>query len=271
MFLALLQIAFSFTTTYDLQGHGYQIYQTHNKNPLIVLLHGCNQDATSFYKLTKGRERSVKATIIYINQNPLFNSANCWNWFYDYNQRVISGTELDIIYQKILYLKKLYNSTTVHIVGFSSGAGMASSLAFNYSKTFNSALIHSGPGFGLAKSSSQAETLIKTGTLNVDHLKAISQTNKNLHSVVLVQGRSDIRLHPNNQHILAEQFSFFLNIDTQLDQRKRLQEFTNGKNSLIVIRLPIAHQWAGGDIDSNYSAPDEMDILDYYYSSVVGI
>ncbi len=272
MFLTLLlQIAFSFTTTYDIQGHSYQIYQTHKNSPLIVFFHGCNQNADDFYRLTNGTNRSVKATIVYVNQNPFFNSANCWNWFYDYNQTVNSGSELDAIYQKIVYLKKLYQASSVHIAGFSSGAGMAISLALNYSKVFNSALIHSGPAFGLAKTSSQAKILIETGTLDVDKLEPITQSNKNLKTVVLVQGKNDIRLHPNNQTILAEQVSFFLGVNAKLDYRKRQQEFTNGKNNLIVFRLPIAHQWAGGNPDSNYSAPSEIDILNYYYSSIVGI
>ncbi|MCB0347899.1 MAG: hypothetical protein KDD37_03645 [Bdellovibrionales bacterium] len=271
IFTFFVQIAFSFTTTYDMQGHSYQTYQVHKNTPLVVLFHGCRQNADDFYTLTNGSDRQINATIVYANQNPLFNVYNCWNWFYSYNQAAFIGSELDTINHKILSFKKQYSATSVHLVGFSSGAGIVSNLVFTYPKTFKSALIHSGPAFGLAKTGSQAITLLKKGDLGTDALAPITPIQTTAKTIVLVQGKKDKVVNPNNQNILVQQFSYFLKIPVYPDQRKRFQEFSSQQNRIIIWRLPTAHEWSGGNPSSEYSAPNEIDILDNYYSSVVGI
>lgn len=270
MLWLLLHLAFGYDTTYDFQGREYRIYSTKTKAPLIVHFHGCNQNTDDFYQLTKSANIKPAANIMFVEQNLFWHSIRCWNWFYTYNQTVFDGSESDVVLQKILAIKQELNASSLHLVGFSSGAGLVTNLAFAYADKIDSAFIHSGPAFGIANSSLSALDLMKTGNTKKNIYHYIPNGKKSLSRVFLVQGTADQVVHPNNQKLLVEQFRYFFNIQSSMTNMTK-QILKSKKYQIHVWQLPIAHEWAGGNANGRYSAPDTEDALGYYYSSVVGI
>jgi poly(3-hydroxybutyrate) depolymerase len=271
MILFLLSLAFTYNATYDFQGREYQIRQTKVGAPLIAMFHGCNQNADDFYTLTNSANRNSKANIVFVEQNLFWHPIRCWNWFYDYNQIETYTSESDTVMKKLLELKKQLKASSLHVVGFSSGAGLATNISLAYARHINTALIHSGPGFGITRDSNEANHLLETGKTDKDILRPIPFDRGALTRVLLVHGTKDKRVHPNNQKILIDQFRHFLGIEKAIDVNLTKQTLQQHSKRISIWRLPMAHEWAGGNPSSEYAAPEMDDVLKYYYSSVVGI
>lgn len=63
--------------------------------PLLVLLHGCGQDAESFARATRMNEVAVRenAYVLYPEQSADANPARCWSWFNNENQLTENGAD----------------------------------------------------------------------------------------------------------------------------------------------------------------------------------
>lgn len=126
--------------------------------PLVVMLHGCGQDAHSFALSTRmnslaARQRFV---VLYPEQDRLANPQGCWHWFDTAGGRAAS--EADLIMKAIDQACLLYpvDAARVAIAGFSAGAGMAALLATRHPARFKAVVMHSGVPPGSAHSSLSA-------------------------------------------------------------------------------------------------------------------
>lgn len=126
--------------------------------PLVVMLHGCGQDARSFAESTRmnriaSRERFF---VLYPEQDRLSNAQGCWNWFDTRSGRAYG--EADLIMGAIDQVCTLYraDSTRVAIGGLSAGASMAALLATRHPARFKAVVMHSGVPPGIAHSSASA-------------------------------------------------------------------------------------------------------------------
>jgi poly(hydroxyalkanoate) depolymerase family esterase len=126
--------------------------------PLMVMLHGCHQDAKSFAASTRmnvvaARERFL---VLYPQQDRLSNAQGCWNWFDTKSGRAYS--EAALIMRAINQVCMLYSADRerVGIAGLSAGASMAALLVTRYPDRFNALTMHSGIPPGTANSSLSA-------------------------------------------------------------------------------------------------------------------
>ena len=126
--------------------------------PLVVMLHGCGQDANAFAISTRmnriaARERFL---VLYPEQDRLANPQLCWNW-YEIRSRRAYG-EAAIIRAAIDQVCLLYpvDPHRVGIAGLSAGAGMAALLATRYPDRFKAVAMHSGVPPGIADSTASA-------------------------------------------------------------------------------------------------------------------
>jgi poly(hydroxyalkanoate) depolymerase family esterase len=126
--------------------------------PLMVMLHGCHQDARSFAASTRmnvvaARERFL---VLYPEQDRLSNPQGCWNWFDTKSGRAYG--EAALLMRAIDQVCILYaaDRDRIGIAGLSAGASMAALLVTRYPERFKAVTMHSGIPPGTAHSSLSA-------------------------------------------------------------------------------------------------------------------
>ena len=126
--------------------------------PLMVMLHGCSQDAKSFAASTRmnvvaARERFL---VLYPEQDRLSNANGCWNWFETRSGR--AQGEAALIMAAISQVCVLYAADRVRVAvaGMSAGASMAALLVTRHPERFTSVTMHSGIAPGAANSTLSA-------------------------------------------------------------------------------------------------------------------
>ena len=122
--------------------------------PLMVMLHGCGQDAKSFAQSTRmnliaSRERFL---VLYPEQDRLANAQGCWNWFDTRSGRAYR--EAALIMRAIDQVCLLYNGdgARIAVAGLSAGASMAALLVTQHPGRFKAVMMHSGIPPGTAHS-----------------------------------------------------------------------------------------------------------------------
>lgn len=126
--------------------------------PLLVMLHGCGQDATAFALATRmnslaSRERCL---VLYPEQDRLAHAQGCWHWFDLRSGRALA--EAASIMAAIDQVARLHPVDTgrVAVAGLSAGAGMAALLASRHPARFCAVAMHSGVAPGVAHSTAGA-------------------------------------------------------------------------------------------------------------------
>lgn len=120
--------------------------------PLLVMLHGCGQNANSFATSTRmnavaARERFV---VLYPEQDRIANVQGCWNWFDTRSGRAYGEAEL--IMNAIEQACLLYpvDRGRIAVAGLSAGASMAALLVSRHPERFKAVVMHSGVPPGTA-------------------------------------------------------------------------------------------------------------------------
>ena len=126
--------------------------------PLMVMLHGCGQDAKAFAMSTRmnrlaARERFL---VLYPEQDRLANAQGCWNWFDTSAGRAYG--EAALIMKAIDQVCLLYSvdRARVAMAGLSAGASMAALLVTRHPERFKAVVMHSGIPPGTAHSTVSA-------------------------------------------------------------------------------------------------------------------
>ncbi len=252
--------------------------------PLIVMLHGCRQDANSFAAGTRmntlaDRERFL---VLYPEQRRLANPHRCWNWF-DPSSQNGSG-EAAIVAQMVRSIISEYNAdgSRIYVAGLSSGGALASILASCYADMFAACAVHSGVMFQAADSIAGAERAMHQGS-EFDPLKAgeeafrISGHKVDAMPVIVIHGTQDDRVNASNADQVVAQF-LRMNQLTQNDttshpkieertascadgRRYGVRDFRLAHRSLIrqVMIEELAHAWSGGDAQYLYNDPKGPD------------
>ena len=126
--------------------------------PLLVMLHGCGQDAKSFALSTRmnriaARERFL---VLYPEQDRLANAQGCWNWFDTQSGRAYGEAALIMNAIDQVCLLHPVDRARVAVAGLSAGASMAALLVTRHPERFKAVVMHSGIPPGTAHSSLSA-------------------------------------------------------------------------------------------------------------------
>lgn len=126
--------------------------------PLMVMLHGCGQDARSFAASTRMNRVAARARfmVLYPEQDRLANAQGCWNWFDTDGGR--ADGDMALIMKAIDQVCLMYpiDPTHIAVAGLSAGASMAALLATRHPERFKALIMHSGIPPGAAHSGMSA-------------------------------------------------------------------------------------------------------------------
>ena len=122
--------------------------------PMIVMLHGCGQDADKFAASTgmnkvAARERFL---VLYPEQDRLANPQRCWNWFDTKAGRAFGEAALVMATVEQVCQLHPVDRQRVAVAGMSAGASMAALLVTRYPERFKALVMHSGIAPGTAHS-----------------------------------------------------------------------------------------------------------------------
>jgi poly(hydroxyalkanoate) depolymerase family esterase len=171
--------------------------------PLLVMIHGCRQDAATFAEATRMNAFADQHgfAVLYPDQTDAANLHRCWNWF---ETETLAGRgEIAILLTMIDRAVKRADADAENVVvaGLSSGGAMAALLAFSYPERFSSVAVHSGLAPHAADSVTSAMAAMRDGA-ELD-IAALTKHYWREHQLpppplLVVHGDADDRVHPKN-------------------------------------------------------------------------
>lgn len=166
--------------------------------PLVVMLHGCAQDAQALAASTKmnriaQRERFL---VLYPEQDRLANLQGCWNWYDTRSGRAQrEAASIDAAINQVC-LKQPVDPNCIALAGLSAGASLAALLAVRRPARFRAIVMHSGIAPGVATSSATALGAMR-GRRVAAPLAALA-AGTHLPALLVIQGSADPLVAPGN-------------------------------------------------------------------------
>jgi poly(hydroxyalkanoate) depolymerase family esterase len=266
----------------------YRLYlpaavSSRNGLPLLVMLHGCKQDAGVFAEGTRMNELAERHDfiVLYPEQSRRANPFGCWNWF---DPAALTGTgEAAAIARIVRRVVKRYpvDPTRVYITGMSAGGAMACVLANCYGTLFAACAVHSGLMYRAATSPSAALTAMRMGSLN-SATRTARQTELTSPSAaafvptLVIHGDRDETVNPVNADQIIEQTRTLAEYESVPPQPliesaerrvagpgRAYQVRDYKRDGQIVMRKIIVeglgHAWSGGDERHPFNDPQGPD------------
>jgi poly(hydroxyalkanoate) depolymerase family esterase len=177
------------------------------KRPLVVMLHGCTQNANDFALGTdmNGHARRQGFVVLYPEQSSQANPSRCWNWFKHNHQRRGSGEPALLASMTLAAIQEYdLDAQRVYIAGLSAGGAMAAIMAELYPDIFAAVGVHSGLAAGAASNVSEALAAMKKGGARprTAHKAGVDLKLAPTRPVatIVFHGDRDSTVHPDNGH-----------------------------------------------------------------------
>ena len=235
--------------------------------PLIVMLHGCTQNADDFAAGTQMNALAERHRFLvaYPEQPQQANPSKCWNWFKPGDQQcergepsLIAGITREIISEQNV------DPARVYVAGLSAGGAMAAIMVAEYPELYAAAGVHSGLPARCAHDLPSALAAMKGGKRPVQARRGAHGTaSLPKRPVIVFHGDADATVNIRNAAQLVDGFS----ARPQGDGEQRRTDA--GGRACTVSRLVSAdgidaelwtihgapHAWAGGNARGSYTDP----------------
>ena len=258
---------------------------------LVVMLHGCRQDALSFAEGTRmnALAEEYRCAVLYPEQGKHSNPLRCWNWFESASLAGQGEAALIVRLINQVMERRPIDARRVHVVGMSAGGAMACILAVRHSRLFAACAIHSGVMYGAASSPAQALSAMRSGpsAASIDKARReVCEAGESEVTVptIVIHGDRDTTVNPVNADQVIEQLKAraeFIDPGTGAlrasDERhmdsggRRFLEKDYTQHGRIVLRKVLVeglgHAWSGGDAQYEFNDAEGPDagrlILDF--------
>jgi poly(hydroxyalkanoate) depolymerase family esterase len=180
---------------------------------IVVLLHGCAQNAENFAKNTgfMGLAQQHNFILLLPQQSKKNNIKGCFNWFSTTDNAKEAG-ELLSIKNMILTLKQQLAIKAIYIAGFSAGGAMTAALLVHYPELFSGGAIIGGIPYPCADGLIKAIACMRNGpALSANKLaKQVKKEQINTAiawpNLLIITGDNDKIVNPKNGRYLAQQW-----------------------------------------------------------------
>ena len=265
--------------TFEGDSYPYRIYipsatsEDANKlMPLVVLLHGCKQDALDFAHGTamNALAEQQHAMVLYPEQTTSGNAMMCWNWFDPSHQQAGRGEPgmIATLTQKII-AQHTADPARIYVAGLSAGGAMAAVVAGLYPDLFAAVGVHSGLAAGAAQDVMSAFSAMRSGAKG--HKTSALPT-------IVFHGTGDTTVNPDNSEFITDAALAALKasgLSLVKTKSKIESSSTPGKpehaertvyssasgtpfvESWIIKSGP--HAWSGGSAQGSFTDPDGPD------------
>jgi poly(hydroxyalkanoate) depolymerase family esterase len=186
--------------------------------PLVVVLHGCGQDAATFAAdagwLALAEDRGL--ALLLPEQTSANNRGLCFNWYLPADVRRGSGEAMSIRQMLRLAIKRYRSDPRrVFIAGFSAGGGMALAMLAAYPAVFAAGGVAAGMPVGSARTQMQALLRMRDGNplrsrqflAAAVRAAAPARATRSWPRLSIWQGGRDRTVNPDNADALAAQWS----------------------------------------------------------------
>jgi poly(hydroxyalkanoate) depolymerase family esterase len=261
---------------------GYRLYLPSGASrsdslPLIVMLHGCHQDATGFAAGTRmnALAETRGCAVLYPEQSQSANPLRCWNWYESASLTGLGEAALVARLIEQVTMRHPINPQRVYVVGMSAGGAMAGVLAARHSRLIAACAMHSGVMYGAAKSVLQALAAMKSGPTAsaVDTAQQLLRNSGRSALVVptlVIQGGRDDTVNPVNAERTIEQLraqaeyldagagAWLAPEEQSIESeghRYRQQDYRRQGRLLLqkILIDELGHAWSGGDDRQQYN------------------
>jgi len=239
--------------------------------PLLVMLHGCGQDARRFATGTRmnriaARERFV---VLYPEQDRVANVQGCWNWYDTDSGRAYAEAALILNAIDQVCLAYPVDRSRIAVAGLSAGASMAALLATRHPERFRAVVMHSGIPPGAAHSQVTAIGAMRgRRTARVPATLRVAPPAAPGHRwppLLVVHGGVDTVVSVRNAHAAVQAWAAAAGAvagpPRSIQRGKRhamaVTDFRRGDE--VAARLVevgrLGHAWSGGAADQPYADP----------------
>lgn len=253
----------------------YRLYEPARSDPaillpVVVMLHGCKQDAEDFARGTAMNELAARegVLVLYPEQLRKANQMGCWNWFDPQHQRR-GGGEPAMIAALVQSVVAAHGGDPrrVYVAGLSAGGAMAATLGELYPDIFAAVGVHSGLPARAAHDVPSAFSAMRKGTATASpHGTAARPT-------IVFHGSADHTVAPRNgDSVVQRQLAAHRAAGIALapgeseepgpqDARTRAATRTQWRDShgkTVVESWSVAggpHAWSGGHGDGSFTDP----------------
>ena len=233
--------------------------------PLVVLLHGCKQDALDFSNGTamNALAEEHQVMVLYPEQITRANAMRCWNWFEPDHQQAERGEPgmIAALTQKIIQMQGA-DPQRVYIAGLSAGGAMAAVMAGLHPDLFAAVGVHSGLAAGAARDVMSAFGAMRSG--------AKGRSPSALPTIIF-HGTADKTVHPDNSdHITDAALAGLTASGLKLVKTQTTMSHSSHQKTERIIYSAAdgtpyienwriddgPHAWSGGDAAGSYTDPD---------------
>lgn len=251
--------------------------------PLLVMLHGCSQDAQT---LAQGSRMNALADehrflVLYPQQSLRANPLRCWNWF---EARAAHGAgEAAAIAALVRDVARRYpiDRSRIYVAGISAGGAMTAILAFCRGALFAACAIVAGMMYRAADSALEGVQAMRSGARvsperMADHAAGRRSRKARFVPALVIHGTDDSVVHPVNAEQIVRQFRRFAEVRSAspeplgdaLEQRisgegrsYQQRDYVRGDQLLIrsILIDGLGHAWSGGDERLRFNDPAQPD------------
>ena len=244
--------------------------------PLLVLLHGCKQDAADFAQGTamNALAETKQCLVLYPEQLSKANSMRCWNWFDSAHQGRDAGEPgmIAALTREVIETRRA-DPSRVYIAGLSAGGAMSAVVAGLYPEVFAAVGVHSGLPAGAASNVMSAFSAMRRGARKSDAPGPRRGTDSVMPTIVF-HGSADKTVHPDNgDQIMDAALAAFGASGLALEkvaQSESSPGSENGRRSTLRTIYSAAdgttyvehwgvgsgpHAWSGGDAAGSFTDP----------------
>lgn len=233
--------------------------------PLMVMLHGCAQDANSFAASTRMNRIAMRERflVLYPEQDRFANAQGCWNWFDTGSGRAYGEAALIMKAVDQVCLLHPVDRQRVAIAGLSAGASMAALLVTRHPERFKAVVMHSGIPPGTAHSALSAVGAMRGRRPTVPLAATPGAMATHWPPLLVIHGDADTVVSPQNGHAAALAWAQAAGAragPARIVQRGKrypmsVTDFKH-KGSIVATLVTVdglAHAWSGGVASKAFS------------------